>query len=148
MGGHLVSIQKQFIRSCAGCRVRIRAMRSGRLKLSPARELLLSFPAGFKIWPEEKKRSFLFDMLNRPIRVCGVVPNAGEPGGAPFWVEDENGDLSVQIIEKAQVDLNSSEQSAIWNLSTHFNPVDIVCCARDFEGKPHDLRKFVDPRRS
>jgi hypothetical protein len=75
-----------------------------------------------------------------------VVPNAGEPGGAPFWVEDENGNLSVQIVEKAQVDLNSAEQSAVWNSATHFNPVDIVCSVRDFEGKPYDLRKFVDPR--
>ena len=111
-----------------------------------ARELLLSFPAGFEIWPEDKKRAFLLNILDRPIRVCGVVPNAGEPGGAPFWVEDENGDLSVQIVEKAQVDLNSPEQNAVWNSSTHFNPVDIVCCVRDFEGKPYDLRKFVDPR--
>ncbi|MFZ0932106.1 MAG: DUF4301 family protein [Syntrophobacteraceae bacterium] len=146
MGGLLVSIQKtihsllhrmqdwdssQAVREAAGF---------------AARELLLSFPDGFETWPEEKKRFFLLNTLNRPIRVCGVVPNAGEPGGAPFWVEDENGDLSVQIVEKAQVDLNSSEQSTVWNSSTHFNPVDIVCCVQDFEGKPHDLRKFVDPR--
>jgi hypothetical protein len=146
MGGYLISIQRtihsllhrmqdsdssQAIQEAAGF---------------AARELLLSFPAGFKIWPEEKKRSFLFNILNRPIRVCGMVPNAGEPGGAPFWVEDENGDLSLQIVERAQVDLNSPQQSVVWNSSTHFNPVDIVCCARDFEGKPYDLRKFVDPR--
>ncbi len=146
LGGRLVSIQEtihsllrrmqgpessQVVREAAGF---------------AARELLLSFPEGFEIWPEEKKRSFLLNILNRPIRVCGVVPNAGEPGGAPFWVEDENGNLSVQIVEKAQVDLSSSQQSAVWNSSTHFNPVDIVCCARDFEGNPYDLREFVDPR--
>ena len=146
LGGHLVSIQ-ETIHSLLR---RMQDPESSHVVLEAegfaARELLLSFPAGFKIWPAEKKRSFLLTMLNRPIRVCGVVPNAGEPGGAPFWVEDENGNLSVQIVEKAQVDLNSSEQNAVWNSSTHFNPVDIVCCARDFEGKPYDLRKFVDPR--
>ncbi len=111
-----------------------------------ANELPLNLPAGFEAWPQDKKRSYLFNLLDRPIRVCGVVPNAGEPGGAPFWVEGENGELSIQIVEKAQADLNDPEQSAIWNSSTHFNPVDIVCCVRDYEGRPHDLRKFVDPK--
>lgn len=110
------------------------------------RELSLKLPAEFEVWPMYKRRACLLEMLDRPIRVCGVVPNAGEPGGAPFWVEDENGDLSIQIVEKAQVNLRSPEQNTIWNSSTHFNPVDIVCSVRDFEGKPYDLRKFVDPK--
>ena len=110
-----------------------------------SRELLIDLPPPFQTWPEDKKRSFLLAALDRPIRVCGMVPNAGEPGGAPFWVEDENGALSPQIVEKAQVDLNSSEQRTVWNASTHFNPVDIVCAVRNFEGKPFDLKKFVDP---
>jgi hypothetical protein len=108
------------------------------------RELLFDFPPGFESWPGEKKRAFLVDTLDRPIRICGVVPNSGEPGGAPFWVADEKGCLSLQIVEKAQVDLNSPEQCAVWNSSTHFNPVDIVCCVRNFEGKPYDLKRFVD----
>jgi hypothetical protein len=110
------------------------------------RELLLNLPAGFEMWAEDRRRAFLIKLLDRPIRVCGVVPNAGEPGGAPFWVEDENGDVSIQIVEKAQVDLSSPGQSAIWSSSTHFNPVDIVCCTRDPEGNHYDLRKFVDPK--
>ncbi|MGA2400481.1 MAG: DUF4301 family protein, partial [Syntrophobacteraceae bacterium] len=146
LGGYLVSIQK-IVHSI------LRRLKDPDCSRAiheaagfAASELLLSFPAGFEIWPEDKKRAFLFNLLDRPIRVCGVVPNAGEPGGAPFWVEDENGELSVQIVEKAQVDLNSPEQSAVWNSSTHFNPVDIVCCLRDYEGRPYDLRKFVDPK--
>ncbi len=146
LGGHLVSVQKTIHSLLRG----MTRPDSNQVVLEAARfaahELLLSFPAGFEIWPEEKKRSYLLGILDRPIRVCGVVPNEGEPGGAPFWVEDENGELSVQIVENAQVDLNSPEQSAVWNSSTHFNPVDIVCCVRDFEGKPYDLRKFVDPK--
>ena len=109
-------------------------------------ELLLRLPAGFEISPHDEKRSFLFNLLNRPIRVCGVVPNAGEPGGAPFWVEGVNRELSVQIVEKAQIDLNNPEQSVVWNSSTHFNPVDIVCSVRDYEGRPYDLREFVNSR--
>jgi hypothetical protein len=146
LGGCLVSVQEKihsFLR-------RMKGPDSNRAVLEAAgfamRELLFSFPAGFETWPEDKRRAFLLKLLDRPIRVCGVVPNAGEPGGAPFWVEDENGEVSIQIVEKSQVDLNSPGQSAIWNSSTHFNPVDIVCCTRDFEGKPYDLKKFVDPK--
>jgi len=146
LGGHLVSVQ-ETIHSLLR---RLKGADSSQAVLEAARfaawELPLIFPAGFKTWPEEKKRSLLVGVLDRPIRVCGVVPNAGEPGGAPFWVEGNNGDQSVQIVEKAQVDLSSPEQNVIWSSSTHFNPVDIVCCVRDFEGKPYDLKKFVDPK--
>jgi hypothetical protein len=146
LGGYLVSIQ-EIIHSLLR---RMKGADSSQAVLEAAgfatRELPISLPTGFERWPEDKRREFLLDLLDRPIRVCGVVPNAGEPGGAPFWVEGTNGELSIQIVEKAQVDLRSPEQSAIWNSSTHFNPVDIVCCVRDFEGKPFDLRKFVDPR--
>jgi hypothetical protein len=144
LGGYLVSIQQaihSFVR-------RIRQPDSGdamrEAAAFAARRLHLDFPDGFENWSDDNRRNFLLDRLDRPIRVCGVVPNAGEPGGAPFWVEDENG-LSVQIVEKAQVDFGTIEQREIWNASTHFNPVDIVCGTRDFAGKPYDLRKFVDP---
>lgn len=110
-----------------------------------AREkLLIHFPQTFDSWSVERKRQFVFDKLDRPIRVCGVVRNSGEPGGAPFWVEDENGDLSLQIVEQAQVDLNDPDQRAIWMSSTHFNPVDLVCAMKDYRGKPFDLREYVD----
>ncbi|MDR3556686.1 MAG: DUF4301 family protein [Syntrophobacteraceae bacterium] len=113
--------------------------------LFASRELLWGLPAGFETWPEDRKRSFLLHAMDRPIRVCGVVPNAGEPGGAPFWVEDANGVHSIQIVEKAQVNVSSREQRNAWNSSTHFNPVDIVCGVRNFEGKSCDLKKFIDP---
>jgi hypothetical protein len=114
--------------------------------LYASRELLIDFPTGFETWLEGRKQSFLLQALDRPIRICGVVPNGGEPGGAPFWVEAENGTQVLQIVEEAQVDLNCEEQRNIWNSSTHFNPVDIVCGLKNFEGKPFDLKKFVDPR--
>jgi len=87
------------------------------------------------------------ERLARPIRVCGVVPNAGEPGGGPFWV-DAAGGASGQIVESGQVDRVDPAQRAIWESSTHFNPVDLVCALRDRHGAPHDLERWVDPRAS
>jgi hypothetical protein len=89
--------------------------------------------------------SFLISAMNRPLRVCGVVRNAGEPGGGPFWVEHQDGTQSLQIVESSQVDMESSDQKAIWESSTHFNPVDLVCGVRDYRGRPFDLRDYVDP---
>ncbi len=90
-------------------------------------------------------RDFLITVLNRPVRVCGMVKNVGEPGGGPFWVEARDGSLSLQVVEKAQVDPGSEDQQDILASSTHFNPVDIVCGVRDLHGKPFDLEKYVDP---
>jgi hypothetical protein len=81
---------------------------------------------------------------DRPVRVCGVVKNAGEPGGAPFWVEDAQGRISAQIVESSQVDPTDMEQRRIFESSTHFNPVDLVCSVRNRQGVPFDLAAFVD----
>jgi hypothetical protein len=90
-------------------------------------------------------RDFLAVKLDRPLRVCGMVRNTGEPGGGPFWVRGRDDELSLQIVESAQVDPGSAEQKAIFASATHFNPVHVVCGLRDFEGRPFDLRRFVDP---
>ena len=76
----------------------------------------------------------LIDRVDRPLRVCGMVRNSGEPGGGPFWVHDRNGRLSRQIVEAAQVDRNNPEQAAILAAATHFNPVDMACALRDRHG--------------
>ena len=81
----------------------------------------------------------------RPVRVCGVVRNEGEPGGAPFWVRGRDGRATPQIVESSQVDLANEEQRRIFSASTHFNPVDLVCAVRDRDGQPFDLSEFVDP---
>ena len=86
----------------------------------------------------------LMEILNRPLRVCGVVKNEGEPGGGPFWIK-KSGTLSKQIVESAQVNMEDTEQSGIWSSSTHFNPVDLVCSVRDYSGNKFDLNKFIDP---
>jgi hypothetical protein len=82
---------------------------------------------------------------DRPRRVCGVVRNDGEPGGAPFWVIHEDGRRSMQIVEASQVDLGNPAQRRIFESATHFNPVDIVCALRAANGRPFDLEAFVDP---
>jgi len=109
------------------------------------KDLFLVPPETFKTAPPETRRKYLLKMLNRPIRVCGMVRNAGEPGGGPFWVIDKEGNHSCQIVEMAQIDLQSGEQKRTVAESTHFNPVDLVCGVRDWKGKPFDLRRFVDP---
>ena len=77
--------------------------------------------------------------------MCGVVPNTGEPGGGPFWVRHQDGSLSIQIVESSQVDPDLADQQSIWKSSTHFNPVDLVCGIKDYEGKSFDLKRFSDP---
>jgi hypothetical protein len=93
----------------------------------------------------KERQEFLMKRLNRPLRICGMVKNEGEPGGGPFWVEHDDRTLSIQIVESSQVEMNSEEQKAIWESSTHFNPVDLVCGVRDYRGGGFDLLKYRDP---
>lgn len=93
----------------------------------------------------DEKRTLLINKLNRPIRVCGMVKNEGEPGGGPFWVQQPGGSINLQVVEGAQIDPNSNEQQTILKASTHFNPVDLVCYTKDYRGQKFDLNQFVDP---
>ena len=92
----------------------------------------------------KEKKEYLLEILNRPLRVCGMVKNSGEPGGGPFWVEHEAKGISIQIVESSQIDLNREDQKQILESATHFNPVDLVCGVRDYNGNPFDLKKYVD----
>jgi len=92
----------------------------------------------------KEKTTYLYDKLNRPIRVCGMVKNEGEPGGGPFWVRDDNGHVSLQIIEFAQIDIADKGQNEIVKNATHFNPADLVCGVKNYKGKKFDLTKYVD----
>lgn len=85
-------------------------------------------------------------VLNRPLRVCGMVRNEGEPGGGPFWVYDKHTGRSLQIVEKSQINTSDPAQKAILDAATHFNPVDLVCMTRDYTGKAYNLLRFVDPQ--
>ncbi len=93
----------------------------------------------------DEKLDFLKRKLNRPLRVCGMVKNTGEPGGGPFWVKHAGGAMSLQIVESSQVNRQDPGQQAIWQAATHFNPVDLVCGIRDYLGKPFNLLGFSNP---
>jgi hypothetical protein len=87
---------------------------------------------------------YLKRKLNRPIRVCGMVKNVGEPGGGPFLVYNSDGSFSLQILESSQIDKNDEAAKEMFTKGTHFNPVDLVCAVRDYKGKKFDLTAFVD----
>ncbi len=88
---------------------------------------------------------YLHKKLNRPMRVCGVVKNVGEPGGGPFLTYNQDGTVSLQILESSQIDKSNKEYMEMFTKGTHFNPVDLVCAVKDYKGNAFDLPKFVDP---
>lgn len=92
----------------------------------------------------EEKVDWLKNILHRPTRICGVVKNMGEPGGGPFWCADGRGNFALQLVESAQVDMQNETQKEIFSNSTHFNPVDLVCSTKDYEGKYFNLMGFRD----
>lgn len=98
-----------------------------------------------KWFKSSSENSSVFDQLNKPLRVCGMVENTGEPGGGPFWVKSDSGVESKQIIEKAQINKDNAEQLAVFEKSTHFNPVDLVCHFLDQNGSKYNLEDFRNP---
>lgn len=88
---------------------------------------------------------YLRSKLNRPMRVCGMVRNVGEPGGGPFLAYNSDGTISLQILESSQIDTTNSEYVEMFKSGTHFNPVDLVCAVRNYKGEHFCLPKYVDP---
>jgi hypothetical protein len=93
---------------------------------------------------DKETADFLKAKFNRPIRICGMVKNEGEPGGGPFFAKNNDGTQSLQIAESSQIDFGKPGQKAIAESATHFNPVDLVCGVKDYEGNKFDLTKYVD----
>lgn len=106
-------------------------------------KLNIELPVDFSEYTFENKKSYLKSILDRPIRVCGMVKNEGEPGGGPFWVRDSKGAVSLQIVETSQVDLSNANQVKILANATHFNPVDLVCGLRNHKKERFDLTRYV-----
>ncbi len=94
---------------------------------------------------KEELYHYFSNKFNRPIRVCGMVKNQGEPGGGPFFAENSDGSVSLQIAESSQIDLQDPEQAAIAHHATHFNPVDLVCAVKNYKGEKYNLLDFSDP---
>ena len=108
-------------------------------------QLMIEIPSFVEQYDIYEKTDFLYGCLNRPMRVCGMVKNEGEPGGGPFWVKNMDDEISLQIIESSQIDHNKEDQEAIFKGSTHFNPVDLVCGCWNYKGEAFNLTDYVDP---
>ena len=93
---------------------------------------------------KERLYHYLLDKYNRPLRVCGVVKNEGEPGGGPFWARNPDGTVTLQIVESSQIDHENPQQQSIAERATHFNPVDLVCAVKNYKGEKYDLTAFTD----
>lgn len=95
---------------------------------------------------KEELYHYFLNKFNRPIRVCGMVQNQGEPGGGPFFAVNNDGSVSLQIVESSQIDFDNPEQSVIAKKATHFNPVDLVCGVKNYSGEKYNLLNFRDPK--
>jgi nicotinamide riboside kinase len=145
LGGILLSIQEQVFEY-------LRILETSNLKNEIIDEVIrfmetklnIMLIPEFQFFTKEYKIDHLRKYLNRPIRVCGMVKNEDEPGGGPFWVRDNRGVLSLQIVESVQVDVNVVKQSKIMRKATHFNPVDLVCGIKNYHGNPFDLCDYID----
>ena len=109
------------------------------------KELFISLPENFSDFESSKKIKFFSNKFNRPLRICGMVKNEGEPGGGPFLINEKDGGHSLQIVESSQLEMKNPQQKKIFDAATHFNPVDLVCGVRDYKGVPFDLMKFRNP---
>lgn len=107
-------------------------------------EMDIRLPENFQSLDMKAQQNHLIQLLDRPLRVCGMVENTGAPGGGPFWTHIPGHGLSRQIVETAQIDMADDHQRSILNRLAHFNPVDLVCGVKNWKGAPFDLHKFVD----
>ncbi len=144
--GLLVELQEGAVEAAAG----LERQAAGEAELAAAQRFVTEalsrpLPESFARQPLTERRRSLLESLDRPLRICGVVRNQGEPGGGPFWVEAPDGEVSAQIVETSQTDLSDPAQRAAHAAATHFNPVDLHCALRDRDGRPHDLARWVDP---
>ena len=144
IGGYLVKLQKQIA-------AYLKKLQSGEYTIDELREMLAFSREVLSIRHDDTKNLddselalYLIKKFNRPIRICGVVKNDGEPGGGPYLAFNEDGSSSPQILEAAQIDSSKPEAVELMKSGTHFNPVDLVCYTKDINGKKFNLKEFVD----
>ncbi len=150
MGGLLVQIQSEIFRLLGAIRASPDESRLENAVHFLERDLGVRLPPH---WKKEHRlfsgsgsmREFVIALLDRPVRVCAMVENRGEPGGGPFWVRYPDGSTRLQIVETPQIDRSNPAQMAIANSSSYFNPTDMVCGLRDVDGMPFQLQEFRDP---
>jgi hypothetical protein len=144
IGGLLLSITEKIKKYLVGLNLVITEAELDEIITFATSHLGIKISNEFKILSLDEKKDWLHTILNRPTRICGVVKNTGEPGGGPFWCADGQGNFALQLVESAQVDMENETQKGIFSNSTHFNPVDLVCSTKDFEGKHFNLLSFRD----
>lgn len=145
LGGILISLQERTFKYLEQLDTQCDASKLDEIARFAEKELKIALPQSFAALSADDKKAWLHAKLNRPMRVCGMVLNQGEPGGGPFWVEDAEGNTSLQIVETNQINRKDPSQEAILQSATHFNPVDLVCGLRNYKGQPFDLLKYRDP---
>ena len=144
IGGVLISLQQQIDKY-------VELLESGKYTMDNVREIITFVQQKLfirnpetKIFEDSDLVVYLLKKLRRPIRVCGMVKNVGEPGGGPFLAYNRDGSYSLQILESSQIDLKNPESKAMFEASTHFNPVDLVCAVKNRKGEKYNLPDFVD----
>ena len=144
IAGLLLEVQEKVFHALAGMESGVSDSFVGLAERVFTGDLGGKLPTDFAGRSLEEKASFLRTKLNRPIRVCGMVKNTGEPGGGPFWIQEADGSQSLQILETAQIDLNDPDSKIHFQGATHFNPVDLVCGTKDYQGNSFDLMQYRD----
>ena len=144
LGGHFLELQQQIFSFQQQLEHEVDAADLTAMLAFVEQELQRKIPAKYKALPPSELQLFIGKLLNRPLRVCGMVRNEGEPGGGPFWVQQQDETVTLQIVEKAQIDIDDEAQKTIFDQSTHFNPVDLVLGLKNYRGKAYDLPQFVD----
>lgn len=146
LGGVLIALRRQIF-------AYLKQLEKGKPSHALIEEILSFLEKNLAITPpaeyhEDESRlvAWVQQKLNRPIRVCGMVRNVGEPGGGPFLIQEQDGATSLQILESSQIDLTKEDQRAFFEAGGYFNPVDLVCAIRDYEGQPFDLTRYVNPQ--
>ena len=146
LAGVLVELQAQAF-------AYLKKLDSGKYSMDELREMLqfvqkrlFTKNPDTKMLEDTELAIYLRQKLNRPMRVCGMVRNVGEPGGGPFLAYNADGTISLQILESSQIDMNDAEKKAMFEQGTHFNPVDLVCAIKDYQGKAFNLPNYVDPQ--
>ena len=146
LGGVLLEIRSKvfyFLQQLTGDE-RVEKTRLDHMVTFLHERLGVAIPDLLKSWDATDLKKWLIHTMDRPIRVCGMVKNEGEPGGGPFYVRSESGEISLQIVESSQIDLDDPQKAALVDQSTHFNPVDLVCGIRDYQGNKFNLPQYVD----
>ncbi len=144
LAGVLVTLQAQAFEY-------LRKLDSGKYTMDELREMLQFVQKRLctknpetKLLEDTELAIYLRKKLNRPMRVCGMVRNVGEPGGGPFLAYNSDGTVSLQILESSQIDMDDPEKKAMFEKGTHFNPVDLVCAVKDYQGNAFNLPDYVD----